>query len=86
MSRPRTILQTGEIIYISDGYYSDYGVSGVFVVAQSFNWQTAQKDFLKRDPGKNRWEDYSGLPAWLVAQGYIVELDATEWHTEEGIN
>jgi len=80
MSRPRCVLHTGEIVLLSGGEYSSYSVAGAFIVAKSFHWREAREDYCRAARAKGEYDSYYGFAPWLIEQGYVVELDTTEWH------
>ena len=73
-------LKAGEIIVLSSGEWSDYSVAGVFLVAQDFNFAEQSKAY-QQDP-TTKWDTGSGYAAWLTNHGFLMDLDAREWHYE----
>jgi hypothetical protein len=82
----KSIIRSGDIIMLSHGDYSDYSVDGVFTAAKTFNYYTAQNDFIadhRKETGSHDSPGPYGFSAWLVQRGYVVEIDAYECHWED---
>jgi hypothetical protein len=81
-----TELPVGSVVAFSSGEYSDYRVGSFARLLKPLNaevWEqmseacTAPPDYDKN--GIPRFDEYKAVP-WLLANGYIEEIDCTELH------
>lgn len=73
----------GAMVAFSSGEYSDYRIGSFARVLKPITQEvwTAMREACK-DPTKwdaNRMDEYKAVP-WLVAQGYIEEVEYEELH------
>ena len=83
-----TEIPVGTVVVFSTGEYSDYGYCGMVRVLKPLhadlweNMRTAANvlpDYAQGDEQYRRFDEGAAI-AWLVAQGYVEEMEYTELH------
>lgn len=81
-----TQIEVGKIVAFSSGEYSDYRIFCFAKVMKSINesvWEQMRTECSEipswGDEGDRRFSDEKALP-WLIANGYIEEIEYTELH------
>lgn len=76
------ILHPGKLVAISSGEYSSYQVYSFFVVLKELNMPEVLASYvttLSPDTLGQCWIKEEELINWLIAKGFLLEIDYTEW-------
>lgn len=78
----KAIAKAGTLLSTSEGCYSDFSVTGFFVVLQDFSPAEQLSTFLAANPGqKGRYNFQTGaFSAYLLRQGLLLEVQYSELH------
>ncbi len=68
------ILKSGQMIIMTAGEWSDYGIIFAAKALKDFNVEKVKAEF----PCKGGFNEYS-FGIWLVKQGYVEEVEMIEW-------
>lgn len=75
-----TVVNAGRLVMFDSGEYSDYSVTGFFVVLKEFNPVEELEIFLTQNP--NQRERYgfekSAFIAFVIAKGLLLEIEYSE--------
>ena len=85
-----TKVSTGEIIFFSDGCYSDYGYCGKVVFIKDCDlsellaiYHAAQKELYEKTDDYSDKPSANGFVSWLCAGQLCVTIEAREIHLGE---
>lgn len=75
-------LKAGHLVSVTEGCYSDYSVTGNFVVLQTFKPMELLADWLAVDPERRAKYGFSGnaFLASLLAKGLLLEIHTANLH------
>lgn len=75
--------KAGQILCVSDGEYSDYRPQMLVVACKDFTAEEAETAFkqsgLSIVDNDDAYDEFEGFRGWLVKEGYVVPLAASEW-------
>lgn len=86
----RTRYKKNELIVLSEGEYSDYGITGLYRCLVNLDLEKLAKKYFNQAPMKYEeertsvtqpWEinaDSSGFGAWLILNRHVEEVTYTE--------
>lgn len=77
MSTPSRIAKAGTLLCVDRGKYSDYQVTGFFVVLRDFDPMTKLDEFLSEHPEQNEECEFEPdqFLAALLAKGLLLEIE-----------
>lgn len=70
--------KAGELILLSSGDYSDYGICGIFRALVDMDIGALATEYYEQCPMKSASE--SGFAGWLIKLGHIEDVDYDEVH------
>jgi len=75
----------GDLLVLSTGEYSDYGIGIICKVLKDFTEEETAKSYKLHKKTKDQWGGKYELEeeefiAILIRQGYVEELDYKEWN------
>lgn len=77
MTEAQRVAKAGKLLCVDRGEYSDYNVTGFFVVLRDFDPRAELDEFLSAHPEQR--DDYSfepdGFLAALLAKGLLLEVE-----------
>ncbi len=84
-------IQIGDLVLLSEGKYSDYGILDTFRALKDFDTSDVIREFMAKeypdydpDYDPEDWEEsrpeYEDLQKWVISVGYVEELKTVEWH------
>lgn len=70
------VAKAGSLISVSEGCYSDYAVTGFFVVLRDFTPGIQLDEFLAAKPGYRGLYEFSGAAfmGYLIQKGLLLEI------------
>lgn len=81
MDQRETKFEAGKIILFSSGEYSDFGYCGHIVTLQDIDLSELVGIYQTSiGIGKRGYSSPSRFVAWLCAQQYVAEINATEFY------
>ncbi|MFA4826483.1 MAG: hypothetical protein WC593_15135 [Methanoregula sp.] len=75
-----TEISAGEVIVLTKGEYSDYGINGYIVSLIDFDMQDAIDVFNKLQLKGDDWDIHTKFVAWLVSTERCVPVEHREIH------
>jgi hypothetical protein len=81
----RFTLKAGRLLFISDGAYSSYSITGLFVVLKDFDPFIEAERYLADKPAERERYTFQtdAYLAQLLAAGYLAEVDHHELHLSD---
>lgn len=70
----------GQIVVLTSGEYSQFGVSAVVRVLQPFDPARERSEWLTLHPEQTQQFKAYEFWAWLTARGVIEDMPYAEWH------
>ena len=77
-----TELKAGQLLTLSEGCYSDYGIVGFFVALQTFEPMTLLAEYMAAHPEQSKNYKFKSdqFLASLLAKGLLLEIDYATLH------
>lgn len=79
------IVKKGQIMVLTSGDYSDYGINAIFKALEDFDLDAEVQEYYKQETevqfDRNRRKTGIDFPAWLVKWRVAEEVDFLEIHT-----
>jgi hypothetical protein len=75
-------LKAGHLLMVSEGCYSDYGVTGFFVALATFKPLELRTEFLAAHPEQEEMYRFRGetFMAFLIRKGLLLEITHASLH------
>jgi hypothetical protein len=75
-------LKAGQLLTISEGCYSDYGITGFFVALQTFKPMALHAEYMAAHPEQAKDYSFSSeqFLAFLLSKGLLLEISYATLH------
>lgn len=84
MQVQNTAIAAGEVIVLTTGCYSDFGISGYIVACKDFDIKAVAEKFIQANQKKLWSYQYSDLfTAYLISEEYAVPVAHREIHLSD---
>ncbi len=79
MKKQNTEVAAGEVIVLTQGEYSDYGIEGYLVACIELDLSKCIIDFKIQDNG-DKWDQHENFVAWLITTEKAIPVKHREIH------